>query len=181
MLEKTIILYEYTDIIKPENKELLNKIISNYINTENNARYEYICEYYNNNEFLEKEGFNIQITSFDLDRNNITTIISNLNNEQFLNNLNLIEKEKKHILKVCTYCNEDVIDATSRYYKGSYPRINKLMIKLSNLICDYIDDIKRTILKELKNEYELLTSNEYILETININNYTFNSKGFIEA
>lgn len=196
-ITKEYIVYDYNDIL--QNDELKQKVLQNYYDINNNYDwYDYIISEWESK--LEKIGFikpEINFSgfwsqgdgaSFTCEYIDIKTIAkySNLFTNREINilyalyNYGYIEAG----IKRNTHHYYHKYTVTNEFYDGlmpvRYKHFQKIVDKLKNYISDIVLDLCDEIYKDLEKEYEYLTSEESILETIKANEYLFNESGKIE-
>lgn len=120
----------------------------------------------------------VKIKGFRLDRNRHAQI------EVDIDDVALVEacfKEHKHIKLLKILIENDYFGFNYGYYnsygQNTTPRIDKLLDELSEFRETEVDDLAEAIAIQLQNEYEYLTSDEAIRETIEWNNYYFKEDG----
>lgn len=176
---KEYTVYDYNDLLA--NKELKERVLQNLYD---------INIYYNwwNDIFecwadtLAPKGFkNCMLTEFDVDRRTID-VRFDFDLSILIENSKLTLKEKK----ILNYLyKNDLYDIYNSEFDGiDYTRdnhscIRSLIHKFESELKERIDDINLSILDELREEYDARTSEEWILETIQINGYEFLEDGTI--
>lgn len=168
-------LYEYTDLIKPENKKILEKVLNeNYnINVDHN---------WWNFTYDDAKEIGLKITSFDLDRNRHATGGFILSANEVAQNIMNNHGECCQTYKTAeSFMNEwqpifnDYMDSESENYES-----NDLEQQLIEVEDNFLNSLVEDYSIILQNESEYLMSEKAILETIQANEYTFNEYGKIE-
>ena len=161
----TVNLYEFSELDKHIQEKVIQQ--NNDINFHSNW-WEYI--------YLDAEEIGLKITGFELDNGNYC-------NGEFISNYydtaNLIIKNHgencntyktaANFLKEYTLKSELVGDNDNPFNSG--------VSEIEHLQQQFLDDLLYDYLTILKTEYEYLTSDEAIIETIEANGYTFEANG----
>lgn len=178
-ITKEIKIYDYNDVIN--NTELKERVLQNLydINIDFNW-WDDIFECWA--DTLAPKGFkNFMLTEFDVDRRTID-VRFDFDLSILIENSNLTLKEKK----ILNYLYEnDLYDIYNSdfdgidYTKDNHSYIKALIHKFEYELKERIEDIHVSILDELSEEYDDRTSEEAILETIQINGYEFLEDGTI--
>lgn len=84
------------------------------------------------------------------------------------------------------YCHEKTVSVTSDEYlyhfsgkKRLFNFLENSFTKIENLIAEKVEEFSRKIYRELEKEYDYLTSEEAIIETISANDHEFTEDGAI--
>jgi len=194
-------LYEYSDIIKAENSELLEVILQNLsdINTDMDW-YDFIFD--DLKEELEKIGLTdveINFSGFWSQGDGASFTCTCFDIKKLLNHFRI---DTRHVLAfIEDTVTIEIVRKNSHYYHenstavetlysglvhlSKYKRFDK---KLDTVWMDLTHDMENyrrlksiELYKRLKDCHEDLTSRESILETIESMEYTFNSEGKIES
>jgi len=170
IIEQTI--YSFSDL--ENNEELKKKVLSKQ--SDINVNYNWWESTYE-----DAKRIGLEITGFDLERNRHATGKFNLSaNEVAQNILNEHGESCETYLTAFNFMQEwqpifnDYMDENSENYE-SYDSEQKL----SELEDTFLKDILEDYAMILEKEYEYLTSEKAILETLEANNYEFNENGNI--
>jgi hypothetical protein len=201
MKTKTIDIYEYEDIIKPENGKLLESILERYsdINTDYDW-YEFIIEDFTCE--LENVGFKDIDTVFNGFYSQGDGASFTAKSDDILKILNTLDVDDYHRIKDLIIEDSEINIVRSHY---NWVHENSCFCEINLCIgCDFsrhslveslVDDIDCSIsdaletyrlgmchklYSSLRDEYERLVSKDQILETIKHNNHCFNDNGEIE-
>lgn len=194
---KEYIVYDINDI--KNNEELKNKILEKhiYINIEYGWE-DSIVEYWRNK--LESIGFNtpkIAYTGFYCQGDGASFTCDSIDIEKFVENNDDFSKREKNILntlyeyryieasvkRINFHYNHEKTVSLSYYdgdLKADWVHIQKIVDKLWNILQAKILELSENIYVDLETNYDVLTSDEAILKTIEINSYEFDEDGNIE-
>jgi len=176
---KQINIYDYNDLLA--NKELKKRVLENLCDI--NIDYNWWNDIFECwADTLAPKGFkNCMLTEFDVYRRTID-VRFDFDLSILIENSKLTLKEKK----ILNYLYEnDLYDIYNSNFDGiDYTRdnhscIRSLIYKFESELKERIDDINLSILDKLREEYDARTSEEWILETIQINGYEFLEDGTI--
>ena len=168
-------LFEYEDLIKPENSDVLKKVLIE--NCTINVDFDWWDFTYD-----DAKEVGLKITGFGLDRNRHATgefiLSANEVAQNILNNHGETcgtYKTAENFLNEWQPIFDDYMDSDSDNYESN--ELETQMIEIEdNLLNSLLEDYSII----LQNESEYLMSDEAILETIQSNEYTFNEYGKIE-
>lgn len=164
-------LYKFDEL--PE--DIQDKVVQNY--SDINTAYEwwsFTCE--------DAKQIGIEITSFDLDRGNYCEL-DNIKDLTTVADL-IIENhgENTDTYKLAeTFLKErdEIIDSAERDENGDFVDEYQVDSGLDDLEDSFKKDLSECYLSMLKKEYEYLSSDDAIIETIRVNEYDFTADGKI--
>lgn len=189
-------LYEYADLILPQNREILEKVLQNEydINTSHDDWW-YSETYYTAAKLMGFYDFDIYFSGFhsqgdgacfksryQYEKQSVEKLKSEFPQWEKLHE---IAERLKELQRVNFY---QVLGSTKHwgFYFHEYcmdinleRNDNKPIINEDEFI-EAFRDFARLIYKSINKDYDYLTSEEAILETIQANEYTFNESGKIE-
>lgn len=198
-------IYNYQDLLLPENSSLKDRVISEL--SDINVNYD---DWYQDDIFKEQckeKGFNLETLYFSgfyshgdgamfegyikLDKETESSIL-----ESYVKNQRLVRLIKLGLITVsCSFeqyghyyhhksykYNFNVETEGNTKMIGYYYNLEKLIHfnnSIESEITDTFEDLCKNIYKQLEKDYEYLTSEKAILETIETNGYEFNENGEI--
>lgn len=192
---KTYNIYNYKDLL--QNEELKQIVLDKqaYINVDLTDWQDYIIEDWI--EKLENIGFinpEINYTGFYSQGDGASFTCKEINIQQVAQQLNIFTNRELNILKALQdngyieaaikrynyhYSHEKSI--ACEYYDGDmkadWKYLQTIVNKFFNNIDNFIIELSLSIYKDLQNEYEYLTSEQAILDTIEANDYEFYETG----
>ncbi len=187
---KEYTVYDYNDLLA--NKELKERVLKE--NWDINIEYIdwWIGIYDNWDSYLESLGFiHPQVEEFDIGRGYATFSCKNINLielfdsndfKEFIGN-QLTDKELKTLRELYNHGLIDNFSCERGYYNDLNPikHHKKLDIvdKFDMILHEFIEELHDELYNLLRDEYTYLTSEEAILETLQINGYEFLEDGTI--
>ena len=199
MKTKTIELYEFDELPEKIKAKVLEK--ERYINTEGYDWFDFTFDDWT--EKLEGMGFedpNISFTGFYSQGDGASFTCKSIDIEKFLTS----QKARRRFKNILKGLKEDKIEANIEIkridhhysheytvraesevlYNNGYPKnyaaIEKEEGELRALVLDVARDLMKEIYRDLEQEYEGLTSDEAVIDTIKANEYTFRADGTME-
>ena len=132
--------------------------------------------------YQDAERVGVKIEAFNIDRGSYCKGKFISSSEE---TAHLIEKEHGETCetfktaKEYLFARDATIEGAERDENGDFTNENELDNKLDELDGEFLKSILEDYLTILRKEYEYLTSEEAIIETIKANDYDFNEKGEI--